>query len=102
MVAEAAVPFSIGSDVVAPVVNTYAGLVPLVGVAVIWKRGRVPSIVGGATPTTSTPLGTVVTVAMLGSSATTVNVAGTMLPFFVSRAVRNICDWKPGGMLSAE
>src|SRR6266567_7512762 len=54
------------------------------------------------TPVTIPVFATVMIVAMPGSSASKVNVAGMIAPPDETRAVVNICVWKPGGKLVDE
>src|SRR6478672_415506 len=82
-------------DVEAPVVKTY-GVPPAIGVAVIRKRGFVAD---AAIAWIMTAFGTGSTSAIAGSSASTVNVAGMIVPWLAVRAVRNMFAWKPGGRL---
>src|SRR6476646_1534687 len=82
-------------DVDAPVVKTY-GVPPAIGVAVILKRGFVAD---AAIAWIITAFGTGSTSAIEGSSASTTNVAGMIVPPLLTRAVRNMFAWKPGGRL---
>src|SRR6185369_8120873 len=82
-------------DVDAPVVKTY-GVPPATGVAVIRKRGLVAD---AAIAWIMTAFGTGSTSAIDGSSASTLNVAGMIVPPLLVRAVRNMFAWKPGGRL---
>src|ERR1041385_5238549 len=101
MLVGAATGGSTVTDVDDPVVNT-SGVPPPTGVAVILKRGFVAGFAGAATAWTMNAFDSARTVAIVGSSASTVNVAGTIVPPLETRAVRNICAWKPGGMLVDE
>src|SRR5207247_6546691 len=62
-------------------------------------RGRVAD---ADTPVTIPVFATKATVAMLGSTASNVNVADTVSPFCATRAVAKSCVWKPGGKLVDE
>src|SRR5689334_1497066 len=92
-----------GASIVIERVTNVSGFVPLSGFGVAMMRmPGLPLPLGAETPVMSAEFATLVTVAISGSTASKVNVAGTIGPPCETRAVAKSCVWNPTGKLVDE